>query len=176
MRSSTLSVCALQADSPPSTVSARRTEPSFPPPSLSFLLPEELWPRVRALLNADRDITLADIFGPAVEAWLDDLNDPDGTDPEPTRFSITAASLNLKAPKKPLDRPLTERQAEVLAFLRERIGRFGQSPTIREIVSEFGFSGTNAAVGHLDALERRGLIRRDPLARGIRLVDGSAAA
>lgn len=178
MRSSTLSLCASQAESDAFTAPSRRTEPDFPPPSLSFLLPAPVWPRVKELLDSDPELTLADLFGPAVEAWLDGLADPDAeAGVEQTRFMLTIAGHELQPPKPRLSRPLTDRQSEVLAFLRERIERFGQSPTIREIGDRFGWPSTNSVICHLDALEKRGIIHRDPFeARGIRLVDERGAA
>lgn len=54
---------------------------------------------------------------------------------------------------------LTNRQQEVLAFLREYHAREKFMPTTREIAAHFGFVQT-AAICHLKALEERGAIRR----------------
>lgn len=72
---------------------------------------------------------------------------------------------------------LTQRQADILAFIRKQIG-MGLPPTLREICAEFGFVSTNAANDHLVALEKKGFIRRGTRSRGIFLVaaDGSTAA
>lgn len=71
-------------------------------------------------------------------------------------------------PDKPL-LPPTPRQLEILAFIESRQRLTG--PTIREICSEFGFRSPHGAVCHLDALERKGLIRRLPkVSRGIEVV------
>lgn len=166
------------------TLAPHRTPTDFPPASMDFLLPPEVWPRVQALLNADRDITLADIFGPAVESWLDSLHEPDEghedePDHEPTRFTITPEFRGTLAPVAVTlqGKPLTNRQQSILHYLRDRIGRDGQSPTIREIMDRFEYRSPNSVMGHLDALERRGLITRDSLsARGIRLVSEGRAA
>lgn len=66
--------------------------------------------------------------------------------------------------------PLTERQAEVLAFLRERIA-IGETPTLAAIAEEFGWHGRTSAVCHLEALARKGAIEwiRDGKSCGIRL-------
>jgi repressor LexA len=64
--------------------------------------------------------------------------------------------------------PLTERQARVLAFLRERLAADGRPPTIREIAARFRIASTNGVRRHLDALERKGYIeRRAHSSRGI---------
>lgn len=65
--------------------------------------------------------------------------------------------------------PLTDRQAEVLAFIEANVGYFG--PAIREIAEALHIKGHNAVVGHLAALERKGYIRRTPgVARGIEVL------
>lgn len=46
----------------------------------------------------------------------------------------------------------------------------GIIPTIRELQEELGFSSSRGVVGHLIALERKGYIRRDGGARGIRVI------
>jgi repressor LexA len=67
--------------------------------------------------------------------------------------------------------PLTDRQAEVLSFIKSHIEERGYPPTIREIVARFEFSGTNAATCHLTALVHKGYLDRDPtVARGMRVL------
>jgi repressor LexA len=62
--------------------------------------------------------------------------------------------------------PPTDRQLEILDFLRERSRMAG--PTVREVMHHFGFKSVNGAMCHLVALERKGLIVRHPgQARGI---------
>ena len=66
---------------------------------------------------------------------------------------------------------LTERQARVLAFLRQSIERNGYPPTCAEIARNFGWRSGNAAHEHLRAIERKGFIERvRGISRGIRLV------
>ncbi len=68
--------------------------------------------------------------------------------------------------------PLTERQEQVLDFIRSCIKEKHLPPTVREICTEFGFAGPNATVGHLKALERKGYIQREfNRARGITLIE-----
>lgn len=57
-------------------------------------------------------------------------------------------------------RGLTERQAEILAFLRSRIEKDQIAPSIHEIREHFGFASPNAVADHLRLLEKKGCIRR----------------
>ena len=63
---------------------------------------------------------------------------------------------------------LTDRQQDILAFIRESMVKEGYPPTVREIGSHFGILSTNGVVGHLRALEQTGAITREPaISRGI---------
>jgi repressor LexA len=55
---------------------------------------------------------------------------------------------------------LTARQQQVLDFIRENMAMF--SPTVRQIAAAIGAKSPHAATVHLDALERKGFIRRTP--------------
>ena len=55
---------------------------------------------------------------------------------------------------------LTVRQQEILDFLRGELNRTGIMPTTREIQEHFGFASQTAAVNHLKALEKKGVILR----------------
>ena len=67
---------------------------------------------------------------------------------------------------------LTERQEEVLDYLRNHFREYGIMPSTREIQDYFGFASQTAAVGHLRALEKKGMIERDKRkARAVRVVD-----
>lgn len=57
---------------------------------------------------------------------------------------------------------MTYRQQEVLGFLQCYMREQGTWPSFREIESHFGFKSTNAVMGHLKALERKGYISRVP--------------
>lgn len=57
-------------------------------------------------------------------------------------------------------RGMTGRQREVFDFIKEFIGESGYPPTLREICARFGIKGPKNASKHLDALERKGFIRR----------------
>jgi repressor LexA len=67
---------------------------------------------------------------------------------------------------------LTPRQKEILAFIQGFVDRHGYSPSLEEIGAHFGFASPNAAFKHLQALEKRGFIRRRQVhaARAIELV------
>lgn len=68
-----------------------------------------------------------------------------------------------------LDR-LTTRQREVYEFIRDKIRTRGYGPTVREIGSHFDISSPNGVMCHLKALEKKGLINREPnMSRAIML-------
>lgn len=57
---------------------------------------------------------------------------------------------------------LTERQIEILDFVSDYEWRHGFWPSIRNIQMQFEYKSTNAVMGHLRALERKGAIQRIP--------------
>lgn len=59
-----------------------------------------------------------------------------------------------------LQETLTKKQKKVFDFICSRISKVGFGPTIREIADEMGISSPNGVVGHLRALEKKGLIER----------------
>lgn len=61
-------------------------------------------------------------------------------------------------------RELTDRQHEVLHFIRAFAAKHGLPPTVREIGDRFRIS-PRAAFDHLRALERKGMLQRRPAAR-----------
>jgi repressor LexA len=67
---------------------------------------------------------------------------------------------------------LTERQRDILQFIREYQEERGVAPTHREICDHFGFSSYGTVYKHLSLLEKKGLIRRDwNQKRGVELVE-----
>lgn len=56
---------------------------------------------------------------------------------------------------------LTQRQRQVLEFIRTTQHGSGLSPTLREIAARFGFKSSRAAADHLDALKRKGFVESD---------------
>jgi repressor LexA len=71
-----------------------------------------------------------------------------------------------------VSRPLTERQQAILDFIVATIRTRGFPPTLREIGRDFGIRSTKGVNDHLEALERKGKIRRQKdLSRAIEVVD-----
>jgi repressor LexA len=67
---------------------------------------------------------------------------------------------------------LTERQREIYEFIREKIEGRGYGPTVREIGLGFNIASPNGVMCHLNALVKKGLIKRQGRsARAIQLVD-----
>jgi len=66
----------------------------------------------------------------------------------------------MEHPTNAMSLKLTKRQIELLDFLRSHHHTTGLMPTTREIQSHFGFASQTAAVTHLRALERKGVIQR----------------
>jgi repressor LexA len=65
---------------------------------------------------------------------------------------------------------LTERQREVYELIRDLIRTRGYGPTVREVGSHFNIKSPNGVMCHLKALEKKGLITRDPrMSRAIQL-------
>lgn len=56
--------------------------------------------------------------------------------------------------------PLSRRQKDVLQIIEEYLTKQGFPPSIREIANRLGLSGTVSVVQHLNALERKGYIKR----------------
>ena len=56
-------------------------------------------------------------------------------------------------------REMTQRQREVLSFMRSFTEKHGAPPTVREIAERFRFT-PRAAFDHLRALERKGMLQR----------------
>ena len=55
---------------------------------------------------------------------------------------------------------LTNRQQQLLDYLRDYHSETGLMPSTREIQNHFGFASQTAAVSHLRALEKKGVIQR----------------
>ncbi|MBJ39714.1 MAG: LexA repressor [Gammaproteobacteria bacterium] len=67
---------------------------------------------------------------------------------------------------------LTNRQSQVLDFIRSHIEATGYPPTRADIANELGFRSPNASEEHLKALARKGAIEMIPgTSRGIKLPD-----
>src|SRR3954454_20487959 len=67
---------------------------------------------------------------------------------------------------------LTERQTQILDFIRDVTRQRNYPPSVREIGLAVGLSSSSTVHNHLNHLERRGLIRRDPTkSRTVQLVE-----
>ena len=72
---------------------------------------------------------------------------------------------------------LTNRQKQILEYISDMINKNGFPPTIREIGERFEFKSTNATRSVLDALSKKGFIRRKPMvSRGIELLGQARAS
>lgn len=68
----------------------------------------------------------------------------------------------------------TAKQLEILDFLKETILTKGYPPTVREICEKVDLKSTSTVFSHLEALERKGFIKRDPSKpRAIEICDDS---
>lgn len=67
----------------------------------------------------------------------------------------------------------TDRQQEILDFIREQQSSRGVTPSRAEIQEHFGFASPNSVTEHLKALERKGALHRGArnTARGLVLTD-----
>jgi repressor LexA len=72
---------------------------------------------------------------------------------------------------------LTARQREIYSFIRSKIQGRGYGPTVREIGNEFEIRSPNGVMCHLKALQKKGLIHREPnMSRAIQLLDDPTSA
>ncbi len=72
---------------------------------------------------------------------------------------------------------LTSRQREIYQFIRGKIQGRGYGPTVREIGNEFDIKSPNGVMCHLKALQKKGLIHREPnMSRAIQLLDDPTSA
>ncbi|HUV05112.1 MAG TPA: transcriptional repressor LexA [Armatimonadota bacterium] len=70
---------------------------------------------------------------------------------------------------------LTEKQRSVLNFVIRYIAQHGYPPAIREIGANFGIRSLRGVTVHLDALQRKGFIRRESTSRSIQVLRSPAA-
>jgi len=71
-----------------------------------------------------------------------------------------------------MKKQLTERQNEILTFIKEFLKENGYPPTLREIGKRFQISSTFGVKRHLDALEKKGYLNVESNAsRGLCIVD-----
>ena len=67
---------------------------------------------------------------------------------------------------------ITEKQSEILAYIKQEILSKGYPPAVREICDAVHLKSTSSVHSHLETLERNGYIRRDPTKpRAIEILD-----
>lgn len=70
---------------------------------------------------------------------------------------------------------LSERQRNMIEFIREYTDEYGYPPTMREIGDSVGISSTSVVSYNLNVLERKGYLARDrDVSRGLRLIGDGA--
>jgi len=69
-----------------------------------------------------------------------------------------------------MTRGLTEKQERILSFIVDYVNDKGYPPSIREIGNHFDISSLRGVTVHLDALERKGYIKRKNTARAITVI------
>ena len=69
---------------------------------------------------------------------------------------------------------LTNRQHAVLETIKAWIRERGYPPTIRELGRQLGIKSLRGVTTHLDAIARKGFLKREPRARSISLLDAMA--
>ena len=68
---------------------------------------------------------------------------------------------------------LSGRQQAILEFIKQEVRSKGYPPSVREIGEAVGLKSSSTVHGHLDRLEKKGIIRRDPTKpRAIEILDG----
>lgn len=58
--------------------------------------------------------------------------------------------------------PISDKQQQILEYIKEQIMEKGYPPAVREICDAVHLKSTSSVHSHLETLERRGYIRRDP--------------
>ena len=67
---------------------------------------------------------------------------------------------------------ITEKQEEILNFIKDQILKKGYPPAVREICEAVHLKSTSSVHSHLESLEKNGYIRRDPTKpRAIEIID-----
>ncbi len=74
-----------------------------------------------------------------------------------------------------MTRGLTDKQEKILGFIMDYVNDKGYPPSIREIGNEFGISSLRGVTVHLDALERKGKIKRLSTSRSITVIGRTGA-
>ena len=71
---------------------------------------------------------------------------------------------------------ITDKQREILEYIKEMILKKGYPPAVREICEAVHLKSTSSVLSHLESLEKNGYIRRDPTKpRTIEILDDDFA-
>lgn len=68
-------------------------------------------------------------------------------------------------------KPLTDNQRKILEYLLKTKAQKNNAPSLQEIQAHFGFKAVGTVQDYLNALQRKGYIRRSPKARDIEILD-----
>ena len=69
---------------------------------------------------------------------------------------------------------ISQKQSEILEYIKSEILRVGYPPAVREICEAVHLKSTSSVHSHLETLEKNGSIRRDPTKpRAIEIIDDS---
>lgn len=72
---------------------------------------------------------------------------------------------------------LSDKQQKILNFIKNELLNKGYPPAVREICNAVGLKSTSTVHGHLERLEKKGYIRRDPTKpRAIEVIDETASS
>src|SRR5437660_12412086 len=74
-----------------------------------------------------------------------------------------------------MTRGLTDKQDRILKFIVEYVNDKAYPPSIREVGNAFGISSLRGVTVHLDALERKGYIKRASTSRSITVIGHTGA-
>ncbi|WP_339227807.1 transcriptional repressor LexA [Oceanobacillus sp. FSL K6-2867] len=67
---------------------------------------------------------------------------------------------------------LSKRQQMILDFIKDEVSKKGYPPSVREIAAAVGLASSSTVHGHLERIESKGYIRRDPTKpRAIEIMD-----
>ena len=90
-------------------------------------------------------------------------------------YNVTANADNLcKGVDTMANAKFTEKQQAILQYIKESILKRGYPPAVREICQAVNLRSTSSVHAHLESLERKGYIRKDPSKpRTIEVVDES---
>ena len=89
-------------------------------------------------------------------------------------YSEHRTEVHFMANNKSNSNKISAKQQEILEYLKDEILKRGYPPTVREICEKVKLKSTSSVHSHLETLEKRGYIRRDPSKpRAIEICDDS---